>query len=132
MEPAPMNPVSTSGVGPCGKAGEPIDTAGGQMVAQSVDVRLNGVLGLVLRRAYASGYRDGRLFGPGWASTLDTRVVIEPDTIRLLDDDARVLEYPRPVRTGERVLRVEGERLRWNGTRRPARSGSTPLLPLLP
>jgi hypothetical protein len=88
----PASPVSTSGVGPCGKVGEPIDVVGGQMVAQTVDARLNGVLGLVLRRAYASGYRDGRLFGPGWASTLDMRVVIETNAVRLLDDDARILE----------------------------------------
>jgi YD repeat-containing protein len=29
----------------------------------------------VLRRAYASGYRHGQYFGPGWSSTLDQRLL---------------------------------------------------------
>src|SRR5579875_1727161 len=74
--------VETTGVGPCGKVGEPIDIVGGRMVMRTVDASFDGVLPLVLRRAYASGYREGRLFGPGWSSTLDIRVVIGPDGVR--------------------------------------------------
>jgi hypothetical protein len=107
----PPSAVGDQGVGPCGKVGEPIDVVGGQMVMQALDVQLGGVLPLVLRRAYASGYRDGRLFGPGWSSTLDIRVVIGRDGVRLLDDDGRVLEYPLPTRPGERVMPAAGERL---------------------
>jgi YD repeat-containing protein len=107
----PPSTVGTQGVGPCGKVGEPIDVVGGQMVMQALDVQLGGVLQLVLRRAYASGYRDGRLFGPGWSSPLDIRVFVGRDDVRLLDDDGRVLEYALPTRPGEMVMPAEGERL---------------------
>jgi RHS repeat-associated protein len=107
--------VSEQGVGPCGKVGEPIDVVGGQMVTAAVDVSLPGVLPLVLRRAYASGYRDRRLFGPGWSSTLDIRIVVAADGISLLDDDGRVLHYPVPDADQDGAVRPvlpdEGERL---------------------
>lgn len=115
VDPPPLNTppsaVGDQGVGPCGKVGEPIDVVGGQMVMQAIDAHLGGVLPLVLRRAYASGYRDGRLFGPGWSSTLDIRVIVGRDGVRLLDDDGRILEYPLPARPGERVMPTAGERL---------------------
>jgi RHS repeat-associated protein len=115
--PAGASPVTTNGVGPCGKAGEPVDVVTGQYVTAKTDLELPGVLPLVLRRAYASDYRDGRLFGPGWSSTLDIRVQIGPETIRLADDDCRILEFPNPrnagggAGTGGPVFPAEGERL---------------------
>ncbi|HEV2634036.1 MAG TPA: DUF6531 domain-containing protein [Actinocrinis sp.] len=109
--PGGADPVGTQGVGPCGKAGEPVDVVTGQYVAATTDLELPGVLPLVLRRAYASGYRDGRLLGPGWSSTLDTRVQIESTTIRFLDDDCRILEYPHPAAPGQSVLPHRGPRL---------------------
>ena len=121
--PTDADPVTTSGVGPCGKAGEPVDVVTGQYVTAKTDLELPGVLPLVLRRAYASGYRGGRLFGPGWSSTLDIRVQIGVETIRLADDDCRILEFPNPrnagsgggagagIGTARSVFPAEGERL---------------------
>ncbi|HEV2637866.1 MAG TPA: RHS repeat domain-containing protein [Actinocrinis sp.] len=105
------DPVGTSGVGPCGKAGEPVDVVTGQYVTARTDLELPGILPLVLRRAYASGYRGGRLFGPGWSSTLDVRVQIDPEAIRFADDDCRILEYPHPSVSGAPVLPADGARL---------------------
>jgi hypothetical protein len=51
------------------KGGDPVDVVSGQMLTSAIDIVLPGVLPLVLRRAYASDYRHGRLFGPGWSST---------------------------------------------------------------
>ena len=39
------------------------------MLTDATDVELPGVLPVVLRRAYASGYQTGRLFGPPAADT---------------------------------------------------------------
>ncbi|HEV2636108.1 MAG TPA: DUF6531 domain-containing protein [Actinocrinis sp.] len=104
-------PVDSQGVGPCGQAGEPVDVVSGQYVTAKTDLELPGVLPLVLRRAYASGYRGGRLLGPGWSSTLDIRVQITAGTIHFADDDCRILDYPHPRRTGDAVFPAEGERL---------------------
>ncbi|HEV2638020.1 MAG TPA: DUF6531 domain-containing protein [Actinocrinis sp.] len=106
-------PVDTQGVGPCGKAGEPVDVVSGQYVTAAVDVDLPGVLPLVLRRAYASGYRGGRLLGPGWSSTLDIRVQITRDAVYFADDDCRILEFPvpDPAAAARPVLPAAGERL---------------------
>jgi len=113
---AQPGPVTTSGVGGCGKAGEPVDVVTGQYVIAAEDVTLPGILPLTLRRAYASGYRGGRLFGPGWASTLDQRIEIDEEGIRFAGDDAQVLTYPVPTQPGARVMPVEGARwpLTWD------------------
>ncbi|HEU5428193.1 MAG TPA: DUF6531 domain-containing protein, partial [Actinocrinis sp.] len=103
--------VGGKGVGGCGKTGEPVDVVGGQMVTARVDLQLPAVLPLVLRRAYASGYRHGGLFGAGFSSTLDIRVQTEPDEIVFADDDARMLSFPVPTRPGERVRSSAGPRL---------------------
>ena len=110
-EPGGPDPVSQKGVGPCGKAGEPVDVVEGRLVDADVDVDLPGVLPLILRRAYSSGYKHGRLFGPGYASTLDIRIQISRDEILYLDDDARVVSFPVPSSTGERVSADTGPRL---------------------
>ena len=110
------DPVNTQGVGPCGKVGEPVDVVGGQYVTARADVELPGVLPLVLRRAYASGYREGRLLGPGWSSTLDIRVWIDADGIHFAGDDAQILHYPVPTQPGQQVMPAEGARwpLTWD------------------
>ncbi|EID55764.1 DUF6531 domain-containing protein [Saccharomonospora xinjiangensis] len=91
-----------------GRGGDPVDVVSGQMITDAVDVTLPGVLPLVLRRAYASGYADGALFGPGWSSTLDQRLEFTRDGIRYLGDDAQTLVYPHP--DGEPVLPSFGAR----------------------
>lgn len=97
-------------------AGDPVDVASGQMLMAENDVQLPGVLPLVLRRVYASGRRAGRLLGPGWASTLDIRVLVDDDGIHFTDDDGRVLHYPIPGQPGQQVMPAEGSRwpLEWD------------------
>nr|WP_129843133.1 DUF6531 domain-containing protein [Streptomyces sp. RFCAC02] len=96
--------------------GDPIDMATGEVVISATDVSLAGVLPLVLARHHRSGLRGGTWFGPSWTSTLDQRLVLEPDGLRLHTDDGMILSYPRPV-AGEPVLPVEGPRapLTWDG-----------------
>ena len=89
-------------------AGDPVDTATGQMITGATDVELPGRLPLILHRVYASGYRGGRLFGPGWSSTLDTRIQIDADGIHFTDDDGRILHYPVPAENGEQVFPDDG------------------------
>src|SRR5207302_6081673 len=60
----------SEGNGGCdGKGGDPVDTVSGQMITSKTDVDLPGLLPLMIRRAYASGFDSGRLFGAGWSST---------------------------------------------------------------
>jgi RHS repeat-associated protein len=100
----------------CETGGDPVDVISGQMITSTTDVNLPGLLPLVLRRAYASGYVGGRMFGPGWSSTLDQRVSIDADGIHFAGDDAQVLHYPVPSRPGKAVLPADGARwpLTWD------------------
>jgi RHS repeat-associated protein len=75
---------------------DPVDVVSGQLVAATLDVLRQGVLPLMLRRSYASGYRSGALFGPGWASTLDIRILDQQDGIRFLGDAGQTLGYGAP------------------------------------
>ncbi|WP_199930852.1 RHS repeat-associated core domain-containing protein [Streptomyces sp. CB02923] len=100
----------------CHTAGDPVDVVSGQMITNSRDLVLPGLLPLMLRRAYASGYAGGRLYGPGWSSTLDQRVEIGSTGIHYAGDDAQVLHYPFPARAGEQVFPEQGARwpLTWD------------------
>ncbi|MBR7838507.1 RHS repeat protein, partial [Actinospica durhamensis] len=109
--------VSSEGTGSCATGGtDPVDVVSGQMVTATVDVDLPGVLPLVLRRAYASGYGGGRLLGPGWSSTLDIRIRIGDGGIDFSGDDAQLLRYPLPAGPPHEVLPAEGARwpLSWD------------------
>ncbi|MBS2552522.1 hypothetical protein KGQ19_37275 [Catenulispora sp. NL8] len=97
------------GVEGCTKAGDPVDVVSGQMIAGDTDLALPGILPLVLRRVYASGSSTGRLFGPGWSSTLDQRLSVNAAGIHFVGDDAQTLHYPVPA-AGEEVLPVLGKR----------------------
>jgi len=88
-------------------AGDPVDVVSGQMLTDATDVVLPGALPLVLRRAYASSYRTGRLFGPGWSSTLDQRLSVNAAGIHFAGDDGQVLDYPIPA-ADEAVLPARG------------------------
>ena len=94
---------------------DPVDAVSGWMLTDATDVNLPGVLPLILRRAYASGYATGRLFGPGWASTLDQRLSVNAAGIHFAGDDAQRLDYPVPV-PGQEVLPRRGARwpLAWD------------------
>ncbi|MEV8065447.1 RHS repeat-associated core domain-containing protein [Streptomyces sp. NPDC085995] len=95
--------------------GDPIDMASGQMVLVQTDVDLAGVLPLTLRRTHLTGYRDGRLFGSSWCSTLDERLEEAGEAaggVRWYREDGSILVYPRrPDVVGDRVLPAEGDRL---------------------
>lgn len=94
---------------------DPVDVVSGQMITTAADLVLPGLLPLVLRRAYASGYRGGRLFGPGWSATLDQRVLIDRQGVHFYGDDAQTLHYPTPE-SAEPVLAHHGARwpLTWD------------------
>ena len=94
---------------------DPVDLVSGWMLTDATDVGLPGVLPLVLRRAYASGYRPGRLFGPGWSSTLDQRLSVNASGIHFAGDDAQRLDYPVPA-AGQESLPTRGARwpLEWD------------------
>ncbi|MFF8313232.1 DUF6531 domain-containing protein [Streptomyces lydicus] len=100
----------------CHTAGDPVDVVSGQMITNEKDLELPGLLPLVLRRAYASSYVGGRLFGPGWSSTLDQRVEIDTKGIHYAGDDAQILHYPLPTHAGEHVYPEAGARwpLTWD------------------
>ncbi|MFK4018235.1 DUF6531 domain-containing protein [Streptomyces albogriseolus] len=97
--------------------GDPVDLATGEMVMSATDVTLDGVLPLVLERHHRSRARSGRLLGPSWTSTLDQRLVLDADGVRLVVDDGMVLRYPVPERDVA-VLPVTGPQwpLSWDGT----------------
>ncbi|MFG2697223.1 RHS repeat-associated core domain-containing protein [Kitasatospora sp. NPDC048407] len=80
----------------CHTAGDPVDVVSGQVITSETDLVLPGLLSVVLRRAYASDYVGGRLFGPGWSSTLDQRVEIDGSGLHFAGDDAQILHYPFP------------------------------------
>ncbi|HVV22896.1 MAG TPA: RHS repeat-associated core domain-containing protein [Pseudonocardiaceae bacterium] len=112
----PTGGQQSDGNGGCdGKGGDPVDAVSGQMITSVDDVELPGLLPLVLRRAYASGYRGGRSHGPGWASTLDQRLEFGPLGVRYFGDDAEQLHYPLP--TGRAAVPEFGARwpLTWDG-----------------
>src|SRR5882724_5909216 len=75
------------GVGNCPYGRDPVDLVSGQMIMWATDLRLPGLLPLVLRRAYASDYVGGRLFGVGWSSTLDQRLEIDDEGVHYAGDD---------------------------------------------
>ncbi|RBM20205.1 DUF6531 domain-containing protein [Streptomyces sp. PT12] len=103
-----------------GAAPEPLpgfDPATGGVDLSAEDVRLPGVLPLVIGRRHRSGGPRGRHFGPAWTSTLDQRLELRADGVRLVAEDGTLVEYPVPT-GGVAVLPVNGPHwpLRWDGT----------------
>ena len=103
----PKGDVTDAGIGSGGAssaesgATDPVDVVSGQLLEAVLDFSLPGVLPLVLRRAYASGYRHGGLLGPGWSSTLDIRLLVdERGAVSFLGDDAQRLNYGVPFGLG--------------------------------
>ncbi|MFJ5534661.1 DUF6531 domain-containing protein [Streptomyces sp. NPDC093261] len=99
----------------CQTGGDPVDVVSGQMITSATDLDLPGLLRLVLRRAYASGYQGGTLFGPGWSATLTQRLQIDHQQIHYAGEDGQVLHYPVPG-PGQHVLPEDGARwpLSWD------------------
>ncbi|MGM7643435.1 DUF6531 domain-containing protein [Nocardia sp. JW2] len=91
--------------------GDPVDVATGEFVLMETDISLPGVLTLALTRRHRSNYRFGRWFGPSWAATLDSRVVVEDIGVKFVGPDGEVWQFPHaitdfpvtPVHTGTRA-----------------------------
>lgn len=80
-----------------------IDVVTGDVVLHQVDVRSP----LVVERTHVSSYREGRLFGVSWASTLDQRIEVDAAGVCFAAADGSVVVYP----TGDRVQPLTGPRL---------------------
>ncbi|MEU5876585.1 RHS repeat-associated core domain-containing protein [Spirillospora sp. NPDC047279] len=87
---------------------DPIDVITGEVLLSGTDLRLPGVLTFALERTHISSYRDGRLFGRTWASTLDQRLEPQPDGVLFLSADAMILKYPHAGLPNVRFLPAEG------------------------
>ncbi|MFD6432140.1 RHS repeat-associated core domain-containing protein [Streptomyces venezuelae] len=92
---------------------DPIDVATGDMALTRTDVRLPGVLPLLLERTHVSSYRFGGWFGPSWASTLDQRVQADEDGFVYAAADGARLCFPVPDAESGEAVRPEtpGSRL---------------------
>jgi RHS repeat-associated protein len=88
---------------------DPIDVASGEVVLHRRDAALPGVLPLMLERTHISSYREGRLFGPSWASTLDQHLEVDADGVCYAAADGMVLDYPNPP-VGATVFPLSGPR----------------------
>ncbi|MFI0370837.1 DUF6531 domain-containing protein [Actinomadura sp. 1N219] len=73
---------------------DPIDLATGEVLFAQTDVRLAGVLPLVVERTHLSSHRRGRLFGTSWASTLDQYLELEATGIAYVASDGMVVRFP--------------------------------------
>ena len=73
---------------------EPVDMATGAMIDSATDVRIDGMLPMVVARNTDSGMDTSRVFGPGWNTTLDCRIEILPGQILMMTPDGALLEFP--------------------------------------
>jgi len=82
---------------------EPVDMATGAMIDSATDVRIGGMLPMVVARNTDSGMDTSRVFGPGWNTTLDCRIEILPDQILMMTPDGALLEFPPAPMDGTEV-----------------------------
>ena len=68
--------------------------ATGAMIDSATDVRIDGMLPMVVARNTDSGMDTSRVFGPGWNTTLDCRIEILPDQVLMMTPDGALLEFP--------------------------------------
>ncbi|UED86612.1 DUF6531 domain-containing protein [Streptomyces profundus] len=95
-----------------------LDPVRGRPRLEAEDVRLPGVLPLVLARRHHGRTRAGRAFGAVWASTLDQRLLLRESSVLLVAEDGRLLTYPSPrPGSGRPVLPFHGPHwpLTWDG-----------------
>lgn len=105
----PVETTRTPDETPC--VDDPVDVASGQVLLPQTDIDLPGVLSLMLTRTHLSGYRLGRWFGTTWASTMDTRLIVDESGVIFVASDGVRLFYPPPDADGSAVLPEEGARL---------------------
>ena len=82
---------------------EPVDMATGAMIDSATDVRIDGMLPMVVARNTDSGMDTSRVFGPGWNTTLDCRIEILPDQVLMMTPDGALLEFPPAPVDGSEV-----------------------------
>ena len=82
---------------------EPVDMATGAMIDSATDVRIDGILPMVVARNTDSGMDTSRVFGPGWSTTLDCRIEILPGQILMMTPDGALLEFPPAPVDGSEV-----------------------------
>ena len=82
---------------------EPVDMATGAMIDSATDVRIGGMLPMVVARDTDSGMDTSRVFGPGWNTTLDCRIEILPGQILMMTPDGALLEFPPAPVDGSEV-----------------------------
>ncbi|MES4901701.1 MULTISPECIES: DUF6531 domain-containing protein [unclassified Streptomyces] len=77
--------------------GEPVDMATGRMFIEQMDVSLPGLLPLLFKRSFESGYQAGRWMGPRWVCTFDERLEIDAEGVVYLSADRYTQAYPHPA-----------------------------------
>ena len=82
---------------------EPVDMATGAMIDSATDVRIGGMLPMVVARNTDSNMDTSRIFGPGWNTTLDCRIEILPGQILMMTPDGALLEFPPAPVDGSEV-----------------------------
>ncbi|WP_328914451.1 MULTISPECIES: DUF6531 domain-containing protein [unclassified Streptomyces] len=99
------------------KGSDPIDMVTGEMLMSHTDVRLPGLLPLVIERHHVSSFRSGHSFGPAWMSTFDERLELDSDGVVCASADGMLQVCPVPE-SGCPVLPSHGPRhpLTWDGT----------------
>lgn len=79
-----------------GYAIDPVNTATGNFVEKEVDLSFTGgCASLQLERTYSSQLEASGAFGPGWASWLDSRLVLNDDGATWIMGDGRHVVFPR-------------------------------------
>ena len=84
--------------------GEPIDMATGEMINFVTDVRIDGMLPMVVDRNNSSDLDTSMVFGPGWNTSLDTRIEVCSDKILMMSPDGAILEFPLAPADGSEVV----------------------------
>ena len=84
------------------QGGEPVNLATGAVVDEAVDLRIAGVIPLLVKRYYSSlRHTDARAtLGPGWAHGLEQRIEALERTCALRDEQGRWIYFDR-IEVGE-------------------------------
>ena len=102
------------GVPSSGYSNDPVSVATGNFIEPELDLAFDNTAArtLKLKRMYNSvavvhqGELPSGIFGPGWSSTLDTKLVFTSDEAQWYTDDGRILSF---TREGDGYSRAPGE-----------------------
>ena len=83
---------------------DPVDLATGEMINFVTDVHIDGMLPMIVDRNNSSDLETSMVFGPGWNTSLDTRIEICPDKILMMSPDGAILEFPLVPADGSEVV----------------------------